>query len=61
MPGSLSQARTRYPPAACTDLVNEFISWVVAAARPAASAVGEEQSELAPEEPGPAWTVAACM
>lgn len=32
MPGSLSQARTRYPPAGCTDLVNEFISWVAAAA-----------------------------
>lgn len=32
MPSSLSQARTRYPPAGCADLVNEFISWVVAAA-----------------------------
>lgn len=31
MPGSLSQPRTRYPPAACSDLVNEFISWVAAA------------------------------
>lgn len=31
MPSSLSQARTRYPPAGCADLVNEFISWVVAA------------------------------
>lgn len=32
MPSSLSQARTRYPPTGCADLVNEFISWVVAAA-----------------------------
>lgn len=32
MPSSLSQARTRYPPAGCADLVNEFISRVAAAA-----------------------------
>lgn len=32
MPGSLSQPRTRYPPAACSDLVNEFISLVRTAA-----------------------------
>lgn len=31
MPGSLSQPRTRYPPAACSDLVNEFISSVATA------------------------------
>lgn len=32
MPGSLSQPRTCYPPAACSDLVNEFISSVATAA-----------------------------
>lgn len=32
MPGSLSLARTRYPPAGCADSVNEFISRVAAAA-----------------------------
>lgn len=31
MPGSLSQPRTCYPPAACSDLVNEFISSVATA------------------------------
>lgn len=31
MPSSLSQPRTRYPPAGCTDLVNEFISLVAMA------------------------------
>lgn len=31
MPGSLSQPRTCYPPAACSDLANEFISSVAAA------------------------------
>lgn len=31
MPGSLSQPRTCYPPAACSDLVNEFISSVAMA------------------------------
>lgn len=31
MPGSLSQRRTRYPPAGCSDFVNEFISSVAMA------------------------------
>lgn len=31
MSGSMSQPRTRYPPAACSDLVNEFISSVATA------------------------------
>lgn len=34
MSGSLSQPRTRYPPAACSDLVNEFISSVPHSSQP---------------------------